>query len=301
MNPRVSRSSALASKATGFPIAKIAARLAVGYTLDEIPNDITGRDAGQLRTDHRLRRHQGPAVGVREVARHPRRARHPHAVGRRGHGHRPHLHRVPAEGPALAGARPARPELRSRRAALDAWTTTSWSGGRRSPPRTGPSSWRRRCGGASPSNALYEATRRRPVVPRPDQPGRRRAGPAGRRSAGPAALTGRRLAAGQAAGLLRRPAGLAVVGRRGRRCAPARLAAGVRATMKTVDTCAAEFEAHTPYHYSTYEDDDEVRPERPAQDRSSSGRAPTGSARASSSTTAACRPASPSTTPASRR
>src|SRR5215208_89066 len=42
MNPRVSRSSALASKATGFPIAKIAAKLAVGYTLDEIANDITG-------------------------------------------------------------------------------------------------------------------------------------------------------------------------------------------------------------------------------------------------------------------
>ncbi|OPX30627.1 MAG: hypothetical protein B1H40_05135 [Candidatus Latescibacteria bacterium 4484_181] len=41
MNPRVSRSSALASKATGFPIAKIAAKLAVGFTLDEIPNDIT--------------------------------------------------------------------------------------------------------------------------------------------------------------------------------------------------------------------------------------------------------------------
>src|SRR2546427_4077822 len=41
MNPQVSRSSALASKATGFPIAKIAAKLAVGYTLDEIPNDIT--------------------------------------------------------------------------------------------------------------------------------------------------------------------------------------------------------------------------------------------------------------------
>jgi len=41
MNPRVSRSSALASKATGFPIAKIAAKLALGYHLDEIPNDIT--------------------------------------------------------------------------------------------------------------------------------------------------------------------------------------------------------------------------------------------------------------------
>jgi carbamoyl-phosphate synthase large subunit len=43
MNPRVSRSSALASKATGFPIAKIAARLAIGYTLDEVPNDITAK------------------------------------------------------------------------------------------------------------------------------------------------------------------------------------------------------------------------------------------------------------------
>src|SRR4029450_12309415 len=42
MNPRVSRSSALASKATGFPIAKVAAKLAIGYTLDEIANDITG-------------------------------------------------------------------------------------------------------------------------------------------------------------------------------------------------------------------------------------------------------------------
>jgi carbamoyl-phosphate synthase large subunit len=41
MNPRVSRSSALASKATGFPIARIGAKLAVGYRLDELPNDIT--------------------------------------------------------------------------------------------------------------------------------------------------------------------------------------------------------------------------------------------------------------------
>jgi carbamoyl-phosphate synthase large subunit len=46
MNPRVSRSSALASKATGYPIAKIAAKVAVGYTLDEIPNDITAREDG---------------------------------------------------------------------------------------------------------------------------------------------------------------------------------------------------------------------------------------------------------------
>ena len=43
VNPRVSRSSALASKATGYPIAKVAAKIALGYTLDEIPNAITGK------------------------------------------------------------------------------------------------------------------------------------------------------------------------------------------------------------------------------------------------------------------
>ncbi len=48
MNPRVSRSSALASKATGFPIAKVAAKLAVGYTLDELMNGITGLAAPWL-------------------------------------------------------------------------------------------------------------------------------------------------------------------------------------------------------------------------------------------------------------
>ena len=67
MNPRVSRSSALASKATGFPIAKMAAKLAVGYALEEIPNDITPRYAGLLRADDRLRRHQDPALRLREV------------------------------------------------------------------------------------------------------------------------------------------------------------------------------------------------------------------------------------------
>ncbi len=43
VNPRVSRSSALASKATGYPIAKVAAKIALGYTLDEIPNAVTGK------------------------------------------------------------------------------------------------------------------------------------------------------------------------------------------------------------------------------------------------------------------
>ena len=64
MNPRVSRSSALASKATGFPIAKIAAKLAVGYTLDELANDITRNHARKLRAHHRLRGGQNPPLHV---------------------------------------------------------------------------------------------------------------------------------------------------------------------------------------------------------------------------------------------
>ena len=77
MNPRVSRSSALASKATGFPIAKVAAKLAVGYTLDEIQNDITGVTPASVRADDRLCRHQDPALRLREVQGQPRRCSRP--------------------------------------------------------------------------------------------------------------------------------------------------------------------------------------------------------------------------------
>ena len=64
MNPRVSRSSALASKATGFPIAKLAALVAVGYTLDEITNDITKTNQSRFRAVARLCRGQNSALGV---------------------------------------------------------------------------------------------------------------------------------------------------------------------------------------------------------------------------------------------
>ena len=109
MNPRVSRSSALASKATGFPIAKIAAKLAVGYTLDELANDITG---GATPASFE------PTIDY-VVTKIPRfafekfpgaeRAHHLDEIGRRGHGDRPHLRGKPAEGAALAGDRPHRP------------------------------------------------------------------------------------------------------------------------------------------------------------------------------------------------
>ena len=150
-------------KATGFPIAKIAARLAVGYTPRRDPQRHHRRDAGQLRADHRLRRDQGAPLGVREVPGHPRRARHPDAVGRRGHGHRPHLPRVAAEGAALPRARPRSASTATRPSGpRRARPTTSWSGGPRSPPRTGPSSSRRRCAAGSASSG---SPRRRGVDP----------------------------------------------------------------------------------------------------------------------------------------
>ena len=105
MNPRVSRSSALASKATGYPIAKVAAKLAVGYTLDEIPNDLTGHDACELRADARLRRREDPALHVREVPRRRPHARHADEGRRRDDGDRPHVHRGVREGEARARGR----------------------------------------------------------------------------------------------------------------------------------------------------------------------------------------------------
>jgi biotin carboxylase len=107
MNPRVSRSSALASKATGFPIAKVAAKLAVGYTLTSCATTSPAVPRRPLRAEHRLRRHQDPALRVREVPRGRRHADHADEVRRRGHGHRPHLPGVLAEGAARAGDRAA--------------------------------------------------------------------------------------------------------------------------------------------------------------------------------------------------
>ena len=105
MNPRVSRSSALASKATGFPIAKIAAKLAVGYTLDELRERDHRRYPGLVRADDRLHRHQDAALHVREIPGRGSAAVHLDEVGRRGHGDRPQLRRIGAEGAALDGDR----------------------------------------------------------------------------------------------------------------------------------------------------------------------------------------------------
>ncbi len=102
MNPRVSRSSALASKATGFPIAKIAAKLAVGYTLDEIHERHHPQDSGMLRADARLCSREDSEVAVREIPRRRRYARAADEVRWRGDGHRAHLQRGADEGHSVA-------------------------------------------------------------------------------------------------------------------------------------------------------------------------------------------------------
>ena len=110
MNPRVSRSSALASKATGFPIAKIAAKLAVGYTLDELANDITGGATPasfEPTIDYVVTKI--PRFAFEKFPGAEAGAHHLDEIGGRGHGHRPHLPGVAAKGAALDGDGPDRP------------------------------------------------------------------------------------------------------------------------------------------------------------------------------------------------
>ena len=263
MNPRVSRSSRAGVEGDRVPDRQDRGQARGRLHARRDPQRHHQGHAGELRADHRLRRHQGAAVGVREVPGHARRARDVDAVGGRGDGHRPHVPRVAAEGAALARARPRGLNCDPGERALDEPRRRGAARrGPRSARRTGRSSSRPRCGAASRWSVLAERDEGRPVVPRPDPRRSSRSGPSSPSVGLRRRCTRAELAAGQAPRLLRRAARLAV----GRRPRPtvraARVAAGVRATFKTVDTCAAEFEAATPYHYSTYEDEDEVAPLR---------------------------------------
>jgi carbamoyl-phosphate synthase large subunit len=261
MNPRVSRSSALASKATGFPIAKIAARLAVGYTLDEITNDVTGETPASFE----------PTIDY-VVVKIPRWAFEkfpgiPDVLGTR----------MQSVGEVMAIGRTFPEALQKGIRSLE----------------------RGRLGlNCDPVEVLVDGWDddelvRRSAVPTPDRPfhleaALRRGVSVERLHAatgvdpwfldqfvliieerdrlaafgGPAALDRADWRRAKRHGFA--DAQLAwlwsgdetVVSEADVRAA--RLALGVRATMKTVDTCAAEFAARTPYHYSTYEDTDEV-------------------------------------------
>ena len=120
MNPRVSRSSALASKATGFPIAKVAAKLAVGYTLDELRNDITGGATPasfEPTIDYVVTKI--PRFAFEKFPQAERPPDHADEVGGRGDGDRPHLPGIVPEGAARPRDRRRRPGREDRPTARD--------------------------------------------------------------------------------------------------------------------------------------------------------------------------------------
>ena len=164
MNPRVSRSSALASKATGFPIAKIAAKLALGYTLDEIPNDITRVTPASFEPTIDYVVVKIPRWTFEKFPRRRRDADDADEVGRRGDGHRPHL-----QGSVHEGVRSL--ELgRSRRSTLDrlarATPTSSMRAHAQADAPIGSSQVARRSRlGARPSTRASRAHEDRSVVP----------------------------------------------------------------------------------------------------------------------------------------
>ena len=181
MNPRVSRSSALASKATGYPIAKVAAKLAVGYTLDEIPERPHEDDARELRADARLRGREVPALRLREVPRRRPDARHADEVGGGDDGHRPDLRGGVREGDGEPRARSRRRHAvaaisttcprASTRGSGRARVAAAAAGGARLPPRR----LRRGRGGGRLELLLLDGRRAGRGVAGEEQAARRRA------------------------------------------------------------------------------------------------------------------------------
>ena len=254
MNPRVSRSSALASKATGFPIAKIAAKLAVGYTLDEIRNDITKETPASFEptidyvvtkiprftfekfplTDSELTTQMKSVGEVMAIGRTFKES-FQKAIRSLEIGH------VGFDPPELAPG--------------EAGTAQLWA--QIDTPRPGRP-W-----------AIVEAFRRGVSVEEIFD--RTKIDPWFLRNLEEIALAEARLLAAstEERDLWLRPAKqlgfsdarlAALWGQREADVRAARKRLGIRPVYKRVDTCGAEFEAHTPYLYSTYEDECESRP-----------------------------------------
>lgn len=257
MNPRVSRSSALASKATGFPIAKIAAKLAVGYTLDEIPNDITKETPASFE----------PSIDY-VVTKVPRWAfeKFPGTPGVLGTS-------MQSVGEVMAIGRTFPESLQKALRSLE----QGRYGLNCDPGETAFDQL--------DDTALLSAA----AIPTPDRPFQLEAllrrgitikaiyAATGvdqwfldqllRVSEERAYLATRTLESINKGDLKRAKqlgfsdSQLAYLWNRDETTVrQRRLELGIKTTFKTVDTCAAEFDATTPYHYSTYEDTDEVQP-----------------------------------------
>ncbi|MGZ6677394.1 MAG: carbamoyl-phosphate synthase large subunit, partial [Nocardioides sp.] len=252
MNPRVSRSSALASKATGFPIAKIAAKVAIGYTLDEIPNDITAETPASFEPSLDYVVVKVPRFAFEKFpAADPTLTTHMKSVGE-----------------AMAIGRNFTEALQKALRSLES--------------KDAPFDWSHRWvdldkealleeikvphdgrlkkvmdalrAGATPEE-VHEATKIDPwfvdqlllinevameVLDAPEL------------TPGVLRLAKRHGFSDEQIGKLRDMSPAVVRG--------VRHALGIRPVFKTVDTCAAEFAAQTPYHYSSYDEETEVRP-----------------------------------------
>jgi len=262
MNPRVSRSSALASKATGFPIAKIAAKLAVGYTLDEIPNDITKMTPASFE----------PTIDY-VVTKIPRWAfeKFPGTSGVLGT-------QMQSVGEVMAIGRTFPESLQKALRSLEQGRAGFNADSSEMHMRNlSDEELLQKCAIPTPDRIFQvgEALRRRidvetvksyclydhwyldQMISIIDE----------RLEWEALAKQGVKLSDISRA-VWRRAKRLGfsdvqlafLLGSSERKVRAARKAAGVITTFKTVDTCSAEFDAKTPYHYSTYEDENEVRP-----------------------------------------
>ena len=250
MNPRVSRSSALASKATGFPIAKIAAKLAAGYTLDELTNDITRETPASFE----------PTIDYC-VVKVPRWAfeKFPEAD-------QTLTTQMKSVGEVMAIGRTFKEALQKAIRSLE----QDRHGLGLDRPAPDDDTLRDRLRVPNPDRLLYLAEAMRRGVSREELATLTRIDPwflaqleelvafeeVVRASPDLSAETLRR--AKRLGFSDRRLAELA--GRTELDIREARRAGGIRPTFKVVDTCAAEFVAHTPYLYSTYEEEDEAPP-----------------------------------------
>ena len=257
MNPRVSRSSALASKATGFPIAKVAAKLAVGYTLDELKNDITG---GQTPASFE------PTIDY-VVTKVPRFAfeKFKQADDRL-------TTQMKSVGEVMAIGRTFQESLqkalRGLETGVDGFNLKTVDPDTIADELAYPRAERlwyvadALAIGMS-LEEVYAHTKIDPwfltqikeiVDTELDD-----------REAHARRFLARRAALAQAHGLFRSPPRASVARRTRPRCAARRHALGIRPVYKRVDTCAAEFATRTAYMYSTYEDECEAAADRPQE------------------------------------
>ncbi|HVW79690.1 MAG TPA: carbamoyl-phosphate synthase large subunit [Mycobacteriales bacterium] len=250
MNPRVSRSSALASKATGFPIAKIAAKLALGYTLDEIPNDITRETPASFEPSldyvvvkiPRFAFEKFPGADT-TLTTHMKSVGEVMALGRNfTEALQKATRSLEAKGAELDFASPpgdleewmpkaTRPHDRRLQAVVQAMR--AGASVERLHDETGIDPWF-----LDQLALLGEVAADVAAAPTLDADTLRAAKRHGFSDAQIAAIRG--LTEEDVRGL--------------------RHELGVRPVYKTVDTCAAEFAAKTPYHYSSYDEEDEVSP-----------------------------------------